>query len=90
VCAFAEAVLKRLQNEVTLNFGYRAADQITDNLFGHHRGMGLKIGLGHAARPWRKDAVDASAIESGKDVADGGKAAATLRLDVRPPALVPL
>jgi hypothetical protein len=51
--------------------------------------MGLKIGLGHAARPWRK-AVDASAIESGKDVADGGKAAATLRLDVRPPALVPL
>ena len=60
--AVAEAMLERLQDQVSLDFGHRAADQIAGDLFGRHGRMRCDVRAARLVEPRairRKNAVNA-------------------------------
>ena len=57
----AKAVLERLKDQVALDFGHCAANQIAGDLFGGHSRMGGNVGAVRLAEPraiWRQNVVD--------------------------------
>src|SRR5512135_2643733 len=58
--AVAKAVLERLKDQVALDFGHCAANQIVGDMFGSHSRMG-NVGVVRLAEPrtiWRQNVVD--------------------------------
>src|SRR5262249_25479575 len=51
VRAIPQTVLERLEDEVSLDFGHHAADQITGDLLGCHGGMGGEVGAASLVKP---------------------------------------
>ncbi len=49
--AVAEAVLERLQDQIALDLGHGAADQIAGDLLGGHRRMSCDVGAAHLIEP---------------------------------------
>src|SRR5262249_8748047 len=69
VRAIAEAVLERLQNQIALDLGHGAADQVTGDLLGGNRSMGGDIGAAHLVEPRavrRKNSVDTDFLATRK------------------------